>query len=215
MDPERLAAFEFKPRYNIAPTQSIAAVLRRSNGDACELERLRWGLLPAWADDLSIGNRMINARAETVDQKPSFRKAFASRRCLIPADGYFEWKKTGDGKQPYLIGLTDGGVFAMAGLWEENRKLGKDASPLLSCTVITTDANQATCAVHNRMPVILDPAQYDQWLDPGFRDTETLKSFLDPAPEDWLKLTPVSRRVNSPKHDDPECLEPVSLEDGD
>jgi putative SOS response-associated peptidase YedK len=171
---------------------------------------MRWGLVPPWADDLAIGNRMINARGETVDQKPSFRKAFASRRCLIPADGYFEWQKTADGKQPYLIELADGGVFAMAGLWEENRKVAGDAAPLLTCTVITTEANQMTGKVHDRMPVILEPEQYDRWLDPGFRDAEALKEMLDPAAEDLLRMTPVSRHVNNPRNDDAECAQPLT-----
>jgi putative SOS response-associated peptidase YedK len=169
---------------------------------------MRWGLVPPWAEDLAIGSRMINARGETVDQKPSFRKAFASRRCLIPADGYFEWQKTSDGKQPYLIELAAAGVFAMAGLWEENRKAIGDGTTLLSCTVITTEANRTTGQVHDRMPVILDPDQYDRWLDPGFRDTETLKGMLDSAPENLLSLTPVSRHVNNPKNDDTQCVSP-------
>lgn len=153
---------------------------------------------------------MINARGETVDQKPSFRKAFVARRCLIPADGYFEWQKTSDGKQPYLIELVAGGVFAMAGLWEQNRKVTADGSALLSCTVITTAANQKTGQVHDRMPVILEPDQYDRWLDPGFHNTETLKGMLDSAAEDLLELTAVSRHVNSPKNDDEQCVSPLT-----
>lgn len=172
---------------------------------------MRWGLVPSWADDLSIGNRMINARGETVDSKPSFRRAFASRRCIIPADGYFEWQKVSDGKQPYLIERPDGGVFAMAGLWEENRKVRDDGTPIRTCTVITTAANDVTGEVHDRMPVVLDPNDFDRWLDPAFRQTDELKSLIKSAPNDLLRLKPVSRRVNSPKHDDSECVAPLSV----
>ncbi|NND96789.1 MAG: SOS response-associated peptidase [Pirellulaceae bacterium] len=199
-----------RPRYNIAPTQSIACVNRVDAGQPRQLFFARWGLLPSWADGLSIGNRMINARSETVDSKPSFKRAFASRRCLIPADGYFEWTKTAGGKQPYLIERPDHGVLAMAGLWEENKKLGSEDEPLVSCTILTTDANDTTGQIHNRMPVFLDFDTHDQWLDPGSRDVEALKSLLIPAPEDWLQATPVSKRVNSAKNDDPACIEPVA-----
>lgn len=197
------------PRYNIAPTQAVATVIRPTTGEERQAMKMRWGLVPSWADELSIGNRMINARGETVDSKPSFRRAFASRRCLIPADGYYEWKKQADGKQPYLIERPDHGVFAMAGLWEENSKVTADGTPIRTCTVITTSANQVTGDVHDRMPVILDFADHETWLDPGFRDTDALNALLRPAPDDWLQLTAVSRRVNSPKHDDAECVDPV------
>ena len=199
------------PRYNIAPTQMIPCILRETTGDPRKVVTMRWGLVPPWAKDLAIGNRMINARGETVDEKPSFRKSLMARRCLIPADGYFEWQKTSDGKQPYLIEMAAGGVFAMAGLWEENRKATGDGTTLLSCTVITTDANRTTGQVHDRMPVILDPDQYDRWLDPGFRDTGALKGMLDSAAEDLLELTPVSRHVNNPKNDDAQCVSPLTL----
>lgn len=210
MSPDELP-IDSAPRYNIAPTQAIACVFRPGTGQSRTAANFRWGLVPPWADDLSIGNRMINARAETVDSKPSFRKALAARRCLIPADGYYEWKKVADGKQPYLIERKDGGMLAMAGLWEVNRKIADDGSAIQSCTIITTTANGLTEEIHDRMPVLLDAADYDQWLDPGFRDTEKMKALLAPAPDDWLQLTPVSRRVNSPKHDDPDCVEPIEV----
>lgn len=200
---------EITARYNIAPTQSIIAIRRTETGEPRSAANLRWGLVPSWADDLSIGNRMINARSETVDTKPSFRKAFASRRCLIPADGYYEWKKVADGKQPYLIERRDGGMLAMAGLWESNRKIAEDGTAIQTCTILTTSANQTTGEIHQRMPVFLDVDDHEQWLDPGYRDTEQLKQLLTPAPEDWLQLTAVSRRVNSPKQDDAECITPV------
>lgn len=171
---------------------------------------VRWGLVPSWADDLAIGNRMINARGETVDSKPSFRKAFASRRCLIPADGYFEWQKTSDGKQPFLIEAADGGMLAMAGLWEENKRVAEQGKSIRTCTIITTSANATTRHLHDRMPVFLDRDDHDQWLDPGFRETDLLKQLLRPAPEDWLTTTPVSRHVNNPRNEDPQCVEPTA-----
>lgn len=172
----------------------------------------RWGLVPSWATDLAIGNRMINARGETVDTKPSFRQAFARRRCLIPADGYFEWKKVSDGKQPHLIAPVGGGLLAMAGLWEQNRKISADGTPIRTCTIITTQANQTTCPIHDRMPVLLDRRDHDRWLDPGFRDTGELKKLLVPAPEDRLQVTAVSRRINSPKFDDERCVQPQAMD---
>jgi putative SOS response-associated peptidase YedK len=151
---------------------------------------------------------MINARGETVDSKPSFRKAFATQRCLIPCDGYFEWKKLPDGKQPYLIEAAGGGLLAMAGLWEENRKIAHDGAAIRTCTIITTEASQATREVHDRMPVFVDLRDHEQWLDPGFRDPGKLKRLLVPAPDDLLQMTAVSRRVNSPKFDDEQCVQP-------
>jgi putative SOS response-associated peptidase YedK len=221
LDPEHFS-FEEPPRYNIAPTQSIVCILRESTGRTLVQDpkwtgqprtpiKARWGLVPSWAKDLAIGNRMINARSETVDSKPSFRKAFASRRCLIPADGYYEWKKVSDGKQPFLIEPKDGGILAMAGLWEENSRIAEDGTPIRTCTILTSEANQTTSVVHDRMPVLLSQRDHEQWLDPGFRDTEELKALLAPAPEDLLQMTPVSRHVNSPKNDDEECVAAVDL----
>ena len=197
------------PRYNITPTQLIPCVARGETGAARSIFLARWGLIPSWADDLAIGNRMINARGETVDSKPSFKRAFASRRCLIPADGYYEWMKTEDGKQPYLIERPDHGMLTMAGLWEVNKKLGSDDQPLVSCTIITTDANRATRKIHDRMPVFLAEPDFDIWLDPCFRDAEKLKAILAPADDRLLQPIAVSRRVNSPKNDDPACVQPV------
>jgi putative SOS response-associated peptidase YedK len=207
-DPEHLPASfaELPPRYNVAPTQSIVCIYRESTGEARQPMLTRWGLVPSWAKDLSIGNRMINARSETVDSKPSFRKAFTSRRCLIPADGYYEWKQVSDGKQPYLFEHSGGQLLALAGLWEENSKVA--ASPLRTCTIITTSANQSVSAVHDRMPVLLSPADQDQWLDPGFRDPAALMKLLRPAPEDLLAFHPVSRRVNNARNDDEACQKP-------
>lgn len=204
------AIFPDEPaRFNIAPTQSIIAVLREASENPRIAAKLRWGLVPAWADDLSIGNRMINARSETVDSKPSFRNAFARRRCLIPTDGYYEWKKTPDGKQPYLIERTDRGLLAMAGLWEQNHKIAEDGTVIRSCTILTTQANQKTQEVHDRMPVFLSETDHERWLDPGYRNTEMLKSLLVPAEDDLLRLTAVSRHVNNARNEDPKCADPI------
>jgi putative SOS response-associated peptidase YedK len=207
LSPEQLPPCD-SPRYNIAPTQSIVCVLRETTGQGPVAIKARWGLVPPWATDLAIGNRMINARGETLDVKRSFSKAFASQRCLIPADGYFEWKKVSDGKQPYLITRKNNGLLAMAGLWEANHKIADDGSEIRTCTIITTSANRTTSDIHERMPVFLDISDHDQWLDPDFRETEKLKKLLVPAPDDWLQMIPVSRRVNSPRHDDEQCVQP-------
>ena len=196
------------PRYNIAPTQPVNCVIQLT-GRPRAVALLRWGLIPSWSDDLTIGNRMINARGETVDTKPSFRKAFAHRRCLIPTDGYYEWKKVADGKQPYLIHRGDDGVMAMAGLWEENSKADPDHVPIRTCTVITTNANTTTKEIHDRMPVFLDPSDFDRWLDPNFHACEQLKSLLRPAPNDLLRCDAVSKRVNNPRNDDASCVQPA------
>ncbi len=197
------------PRYNIAPTQMIDCVLRWETGQVRVATKLRWGLIPSWADDLKIGNRMINARCETVHSKPSFRKAFARQRCLVVADGYYEWKKTTDGKQPYLIEPSDRGPMLFAGLWEHNDRAAESRSIVRSCTIITTDANQTTKPIHDRMPVILDRQSIDRWIDPGFRDVDVLRSFLVPTANDRLKVTAVSTHVNSPRNDDIHCTDPV------
>ena len=201
--------FDAPPRYNIAPTQSIICVVQEAPGEPRTAVKARWGLVPPWANDLAIGNRMINARGETVDTKASFKKPLVARRCLIPTDGYYEWTKTETGKQPHLMESVKGGPFAMAGLWDVNRSLSEDGTPIRSCTIITTQANQTTAHLHDRMPVILNPVDYQRWLDPGFRDPQELKQLLRPAPENLLKTAPVSRHVNNARHEDPACVEPI------
>src|SRR5437667_6400831 len=166
-----LQAIEWSPRYNIAPTQMVAAV-RAGQTSGRELALLRWGLIPSWADNPKIGSSLINARADTVATKPAFRTALKKRRCLIPADGFYEWQaipgqKT---KQPFLIGVRDAPVFAFAGLWEH--WTAPDGQPLETCTIITTDANELMQPVHNRMPVILDPSDYEHWLDRSRQDAQ-------------------------------------------
>ncbi len=152
---------------------------------------------------------MINARCETVEVKPSFRSAFKKQRCLIPADGYFEWKAAPDGKQPFLMHRQDHSVFALAGLWETNSKASADGTIVSSCTIITTSANAVTQAVHDRMPAVLNENTFDKWLDPGFQDVCYLKALLHPAEKNFFQITKVSRHVNHVKHQDAGCVEPI------
>lgn len=204
---------ELQPRYNIAPTQEVPIVRLSPFFEAPppaaprELALARWGLVPFWAKDLKIGNRMINARGETVATKPAFRAAFRNRRCLLPADGFFEWRSTAAGKQPWYIHAAGGELLAFAGLWELwNPPEG--GAPVASCTIITTGANRFMRELHDRMPVILDAAGRDAWLDPA-TPPGALQSLLAPPPEDALEAWPVSRRVNSPFNEDAALLEPV------
>jgi putative SOS response-associated peptidase YedK len=192
------------PSYNIAPTQQVATVLAE-NGKR-KLEMLHWGLIPSWAKDPEVGNRMINARAETVAEKPSYRKAFRERRCLILADGFYEWQKTDNGKQPFYIRMEDESPFALAGLWESWRN-GRE---IRSCTIITTAPNELAAPIHNRMPVILDPEDYEMWLDPDFDERDPLTSLLKPYPADVMEAYPVSRRVNKPSNNEPGVIEPAA-----
>jgi putative SOS response-associated peptidase YedK len=193
------------PRYNIAPTQDVPIVRRTRAGDGRELLMARWGLVPYWADDVKIGSRLINARAETIERTPAFREAYQRRRCLVPADGFFEWRKEGKTRQPLLIRRKDQEPFAFAGLWERWRQ--PDGEIVRSCSIVTCPANALVAPVHDRMPVILDPGDYERWLDPGATDGRTL---LQPCPADWLEAYEVSPRVNSPANDDPDCIAPLA-----
>jgi putative SOS response-associated peptidase YedK len=188
------------PRFNIAPTQPVLTVRPRQGGGR-QWAQARWGLVPSWAKDPSIGARMINARAETVAEKPSFRVAVRKRRCLIPADGFYEWRKTAAGKQPYLIGFENGRPFAMAGLWESWRQ--PDGSPLESCTIITTAANPVVADLHERMPVILPTELYDEWLHNDPLPPPRLQEILVPFAGPGMTTNQVSTRVNNPRNDDP------------
>lgn len=199
----------FTPRYNIAPSQPIAAIRIDPGTTTRTLVMLRWGLIPPWAKDPKMGNHCINAKAETVAEKPSFRSAFKARRCLIVATGFYEWHVQGHAKQPTWIGLRSQQPFAFAGLWEHWRP--SDGHPLETCTIITTEPNDLMAPIHNRMPVILSPASYDQWLDPTFQQTEPLQALLRPYPSEALMAYSVSSLVNNPRHDAPQCLEPVSV----
>lgn len=195
-------------RYNIAPTQPVAAVRLQREGGGRELVMLHWGLIPFWADDPKIGNRMINARAETVEEKPSFRNAFRRRRCLVLADGFYEWKKENGWKQPYYVRMDDGRPFAFAGLWEF-WKDDETETAIESCTLLTTQPNGVVRPIHKRMPVILHPRDYDLWLDVETADVERLKAILGPYPAEEMEAYPVSRLVNKPAHEGPELIEPL------
>ncbi len=197
---------EILPSYNVAPTQEVAAVLLE--GGERRLEMLRWGLIPSWADDPQIGSRMINARSETAAEKPSFRTAFRKHRCLIPADGFYEWQKTNGSKQPYHVQMEGEQTFAFAGLWETWDGDGNDE--IRSCAILTTEPNELLASIHNRMPVILYPENYELWLDPDMREVELLSSLLGPYHGDAMEAYPVSRRVNSPANDEPGCIEPAA-----
>ena len=197
------------PRYNVAPTQRVPIVRRAQDNVARELAQVRWGLIPLWAKDETIGAKMINARGEGIDAKPSFREAFKrGRRCLIPADGFYEWQKEGSAKQPWRITLADGGTLAFAGLWERWEK-APDGVPVESCTIITTAANALVATLHDRMPVILPAAAYGPWLGEVSASSRELLALLMPYPPDAMRAYPVSTVVNSPKNDGPECVEPA------
>lgn len=197
---------DWTPRFNIAPTQPVAVI---ANQAAHRVDFFTWGLIPSWAKDPEIGSRLINARAETLAEKPSFRSAYRRRRCLILADGFYEWQEIpgAKGKQPMFIHLKDRSPFAFAGLWELWH--APDASTIYSCTIITTQPNELMQPIHNRMPVILPPAAYAAWLDPAERQPDSLSPLLAPYPAGAMAAYPVSRQVNSPANDSPACIEPL------
>jgi putative SOS response-associated peptidase YedK len=197
----------FEPRYNIAPTQPVP-IVRWLDQPKREWTPVRWGLIPSWAKDAKIGNKLINARGETVAEKPSFRSAFRKRRCLIPADGFYEWKKLDGGKQPHFIHLRDEEPFAFAGLWEHWIN-PDDGEVIESCTIVTTEANALMRTLHDRMPVILPAADYDRWLDPATQGMEGLKELVRPYPSDGMTAYPISAYVNNPRHEGVKCLEPA------
>lgn len=194
---------ELAPRFNIAPTQQVF-IVRSGNGSSRQCAVVRWGLVPSWAKDPSVGARMINARGETIAEKPSFRSAVKSRRCLLPASGFFEWVRRDGAKQPYFIRFTDGRVFAFAGLWE--RWTPSDGEPLETCTIITTVPNELVAGLHDRMPVIVPPERYDEWLAPKALAMEQLQEILSPHPAAGMETYPVSTHVNRPGNDGPECI---------
>ena len=199
---------DIPPRYNIAPTQPVAAVRLKAREQARELVMLHWGLVPSWVKDPKIGARMINARSETAAQKPSFRAAFRRRRCLVIADGFYEWQKQNGAKQPFFIHFRDARPFAFAGLWEH--WLGPDASEIESCTLLTTEPNDFLRPVHNRMPVILKPEAYQLWLDPEVQQPDQIQPLLRPYPAQDMNAYSVSTFVNRPANDSPRCIEPLA-----
>lgn len=208
-DMELRADFDLQPRYNIAPSQDVPGLRLAPKGSGKELVELKWGLVPFWADDESIGNRMINARAETAAEKPVFRDAFKKRRLLVPVTGFYEWKKEGNSKRPYYIYRRDNRPFSLAGLWERWERGSKS---LETFTILTTEPNELVATLHNRMPVIIHSADYQRWLDPA-TITEDLLSLLTPYSADEFAARPVSRLVNNPANDFPELLEKISSKD--
>ena len=180
-----------------------------AGGAGRELAMLRWGLIPSWAKGASIGNKMINARSETVAEKPSFRSAFHNRRCLVPADGFYEWRREGETKQPFRIGMKGGAAFAFAGLWESWQGI-EDGSEIETFTILTAVANRKLRPIHPRMPVVVEPKSYQIWLDASPDNTEQALFVLLPFPDEPMAFYRVSSRVNSPRNDDPECVKPIS-----
>lgn len=197
------------PRYNIAPTQPVVTVLQPPDNKGRQLRMMRWGLIPSWAKDAKIGSKLINARAETVAEKPSFRSAFRKRRCLVVADGFYEWQQQApkQPKQPFYFRLQDGYPFAFAGLWEYWQS--PEGEEIQSCTFLTTQANELMRPIHNRMPVIVDSKDYDLWLDPDAKTPETLQPLLQPYPEQKMTAYPVSKAVNKPNNDSAECINSI------
>lgn len=213
-DPKRLAqAFNvaevpnIEPRYNIAPTQDILSV--RASADGRELVFYKWGLIPSWAKDAAIGARLINARSETVTEKPAFRQAFKQRRCIIPADGFYEWQRTAGRKQPFYFRMRDESPFGFAGLWERWKGEGRKA--INSCTILTTEANEVLRPVHDRMPVILHPEDYELWLDSDVRKQELVKELLRPFPAEEMEGYAVSASINSPRNQGAELIEQMAV----
>jgi putative SOS response-associated peptidase YedK len=206
---------ELEPSFNVAPTNEVYAV--RARDDARKLVTLRWGLVPFWAKDLKIGSRMINARAETVADKPAFRKAYQRHRCLIPADGFYEWAKIpgAKAKQPYFIHRSDGEPVVFAGLWErwrprleDGKTIDESADPIETCTILTCTPNADMASIHDRMPVLLPPSVWDDWLSVE-TDLDYVQSLLRPAPDDLLTLVPVSTAVNSVRNKGEELIRPL------
>lgn len=195
------------PRFNVAPTQQVLTV-RDSPEGTPEYAKMRWGLVPSWASDLAIGNKLLNARSETVGEKPSFRDAFRKRRCLIVADGFYEWKTENKKKQPYHIHFPDRGPFAFAGIWEKWHD--QKGAVIETCSILTTSANGLLRPLHDRMPVILAKKDFARWLDPQTRKTEELADLFAPLPDDALEMFPVTPKVNKPVFDEPVCIEPIT-----
>lgn len=198
---------DIKPRYNIAPTQSVATVTVSPQQMQRQFQFMRWGLIPSWAKDLKIGSKMINARSETVAEKPAFRSAIKHRRCLIVADGFYEWLPQGKHKQPYYFQTTEGQPFAFAGLWESWES--PEAENIVSCTIITTAANETVQPVHDRMPVILPEDAWEEWLDPAVNSAQEVLPLLKPYAAAAMTANAVSAIVNSSSKDSPECIQAI------
>jgi len=204
------AACEVTENFNVAPSQEIFVIVRQNNENLLDL--FHWGLVPFWAEDISIGNRMINARAETLATKTSFKNAFKKRRCLIPADGFYEWKGKKGQKQPMFLKLPGDQPFAFAGLWETWHRKGEANFPYNSCAIITTVASESVKDIHHRMPAILHPETYETWLDPEIQDTSQLNQILTNGIVTDLVSYPVSKQVNTVRYNDPSNIRPVQME---
>jgi putative SOS response-associated peptidase YedK len=200
---------DWSPRFNIAPTQQIPVARQHPKEPLRQLSLIKWGLVPSWAQNPSVGASMINARSETATTKPAFRDRLKSRRCLILADGFYEWMRTDKAKQPYCFEVNDGELFAFAGLWD--RWKDPTGQRIKSCSILTTTPNAVTNAVHDRMPVILDPDGYDLWLDPGMTNVAAASELLKPYDARLMRCYPVSTRINSAANDDEVCSRPVEL----
>src|SRR4051812_2591780 len=212
-DAEAVTESVIEPNYNVAPSNDVYVVVE--TGGVRRLEAFHWGLVPFWAKDPSTGNKMINARAESVAEKNAYKHAFKKRRCIIPVDGFYEWRKVAGqkAKQPYFITRADGEPLAFAGLWEVWRPkddVDRTTDPLRSCTIITGEPNEKIAEIHDRMPVILPPSAWAAWLDPDNDDVETLGQLLVPAPAALIELHPVRRAVHNVREKGPELIEPAS-----
>ena len=204
---------DWNPRYNIAPTQNVPIIRQNPKEPVREMSFVRWGLIPSWAKDSSVAAKMINARSETASMKPAFRDALKCRRCLIPADAFYEWKRIGKSKQPYCFEVNEGELFAFAGIWDRWKNASGNA--VETCSILTTTPNAVTAVVHDRMPVILDPDSYDLWLDPGMKDVGLVSELLKPCNAKIMRSYPVSTRVNQVINDDEECsahVQPVQTQ---
>ena len=200
---------DWSPRYNIAPTQPVPVIRQHPKEPIRQISTMRWGLVPYWAKDPSITTGTINAKSETAATKPAFRDPLKFRRCLIPADGFYEWQRRGNSKQPFCFEVNNGGLFAFAGLWDGWKH--SSGRWLKTCSILTTTPNAVTSAIHDRMPVILDPNSYDLWLDPGMQNVAAISELLKPYDARLMRCYPVSTRINHVANDDAECSRPVEI----
>ena len=200
---------DWNPRYNIAPTQPVPIIRQHPKEPVRKLSLVRWGLIPSWAKDVSSAAKMINARSETVSTQPAFRDALKTRRCLVPADGFYEWQRRGSVKQPFCFEVNNGELFAFAGLWDHWKD--NKGTWVKSCSILTTTPNAVTATVHDRMPVILDPSNYDLWLDPGMTSPDAACDLLRPYNAQFMHSYPVSTRINNVVNDDEQCTAPAQI----
>ena len=200
---------DWNPRYNIAPTQPVAVIRQHPKEPVRQISTMGWGLIPHWSKDASSSASTINARSETAATKPAFRDPLKFRRCLIPADGFYEWKRTGASKQPFCFEVNDGELFAFAGLWDGWKNA--EGQWIKTCSILTTVPNAVTATVHDRMPVILQPESYDLWLDPGMTDAQVVAELLKPYDARLMRSYPISTRINHVANDDEDCSQPVEL----